>query len=314
LFNVQRQLTPNTAVEVGYQGNAGHRLQRLQMYNEAVFRTGPTDSRSAAQRRPWGSAYAEIQEVSGYVNSNYNAASAKFQRRLSTGLTYLAAFTWSKAIDNGSAIRNAGGDFQQPIDNYNLNHDRALSQFNMGRRFVTSILYSVPAGPGHRFGRQMGPAAKIFEGWQLASILTFADGTPTNIGSVGDPAVLGMNSTASDVPDCTGISPIPSARSANMFYNIKAFDPSNAQLAYRYGSCGRNILLTPGIRQWDFSLLKNTKIRESHTLEFRFEAFNFANHPNWNTPAVDARNAATFGIVTTAKTMRQMQLSLKYVF
>ena len=123
-----------------------------------------------------------------------------------------------------------------------------------------------------------------------------------------------MSSTASNLPDCAGISPIPPDRSANMFYNIQAFNTTNPQLAYRYGSCGRNILLTPGTRQWDFSLLKNTRIRESHSLEFRLEGFNLPNHSNWNTPAVDARTAATFGRITTAKTMRQIQFSLKYIF
>jgi len=315
LFNVQRQLTPDTAIEISYQGNAGHKLERLQMFNEAVYRSGPTDARTPAQRRPWGAAYGEVQMVNNVVNSNYNAASVKLTRRLSHGLTCLAGFTWSKAIDDGSAIRFANGDMQQPIDSYNLKHDRGLSQFNVGRRFVTSVLYRIPAGPGYRFGRQMGPAAKIIEGWQVGTILTFSDGTPMNVGGIGDPGNLGTSYTAANLPDATGISPFPSSQSASSFWNIKAFDTTNTQLAYRPGTTGRNILFTPGTRQWDFSLLKDTRIRENHSLEFRMEAFNFPNHPNWNAPGgTDARNATTFGIVTLARTMRQLQLSLKYVF
>jgi len=60
--------------------------------------------------------------------------------------------------------------------------------------------------------------------------------------------------------------------------------------------------------------MKNTKIREGHRLEFRFEAFNFSNHPNWNAPSADPLNSAVFGRVTSARTMREMQFGLKYIF
>ena len=64
----------------------------------------------------------------------------------------------------------------------------------------------------------------------------------------------------------------------------------------------------------DLSLARNIRIREGHSLNFRFETFNSTNHPNWSTPAADARSAATFGVDTSAKTMRELQLGLKYVF
>src|SRR5207245_313301 len=57
-------------------------------------------------------------------------------------------------------------------------------------------------------------------------------------------------------------------------------------------------------------LVKNTRIHESHSLQFRFEAFNFANHPNWNAPSSDSKTASTFGKITSARTMREMQFGL----
>jgi len=77
---------------------------------------------------------------------------------------------------------------------------------------------------------------------------------------------------------------------------------------------GRNTLFTPGTSSFDASLTRDIKIYEKHTLNFRLEAFNAANHPNWNTPSSDARSPSTFGIITSAKTMRQLQLALKYTF
>jgi hypothetical protein len=77
---------------------------------------------------------------------------------------------------------------------------------------------------------------------------------------------------------------------------------------------GRNPLRTPGTQNWDGSVARNFRIREGHTLQFRFEGFNAGNIVNWNTPSVGVQTPATFGVVTTAKTMRQLQVALKYSF
>ena len=71
---------------------------------------------------------------------------------------------------------------------------------------------------------------------------------------------------------------------------------------------------TPGLKQWDFSLTKEIQIREGHRIELRFEAFNVPNHPNYLAPATDVRQLATFGKVTAARTMREMQFGVKYNF
>ena len=91
-------------------------------------------------------------------------------------------------------------------------------------------------------------------------------------------------------------------------------DPLNIGTPNVPDATGRNLLVTPGLQQWDFSATKNTRIRGRHSFEFRFEAFNFLNHPNYNTPSVDVRTPATFGRITSARTMREMQIGLKYIF
>jgi len=313
IVNIQRQLTRNTVVEIGYEGNEGHALERLHMWNEALFRTGPNDASTPQRRRPWP-VYGEIQQVDNIVNSNHHALSAKVERRFSAGLTYLTAFTWSKAIDNGSGIRQGTADLQTPIDSYNPKRDRAVSSFDIPRRLVNSVLYDVPAGPNHSFGRQMGPVAHILGGWQLGCILTLSDGPPANVGSIGDPANIGDSSTASNLPDATGISPVPANRTASNYWNIQAFNATNPALLYRWGNSGRNVLRAPGIIEVDASLIKDTRIRERQTLQFRFETFNLPNHPNWLAPPANVLNSGTFGFVTAARPMRQLQFGLKYLF
>lgn len=308
LLNIQKQLDENTVVEVGYIGNGAHKLELLRVWNQPVNRLGPNDSRTLLQRSPFP-AYGLIQTVDNHGNSNYNGLSIKATRRFAQGLTYLAGFTWSKALDQGSAIRNNTGDNQFATDNYNFKREHALSQFNTGRRFVSSVLYELPFGTGKRFakGRVVG---NIVGGWQLGAIVTLSDGTPINVGQIGDPLNIGTP----NVPDATGISPIPAHRTPDNFWNIAAFSASDPTLAYRFGNTGRNLLLTPGLEQVDFSSTKTTRIREGQSFEFRFEAFNFFNHPNYNPPSPDVRTPSTFGKITTARTMREMQFGFKYIF
>ncbi len=309
VFNVQRQVGNDTVLEAGYIGNGGHKLELLRVWNQPVLRRGPTDARTLLQRSPFP-AYGLIQTLDNHGNSGYDGLGLKATRRFAKGLTYLAGFTWSKAMDSGSSVRNNTGENQFATDNYNLQREHALSQFHNGHRFVSSLLYELPFGKGRRFLNNAGVADRLIGGWQLGTILTLSDGTPINVGQIGDPLQIGTP----NVPDATGISPIPTDRSPDKFWEIRAFDSNNPELVYRYGNTGRNLLTTPGLKQWDFSLTKLTQIREGHALEFRFEAFNFANHPNFNFPSIDPRQPATFGRITTARTMREMQFGLKYQF
>ncbi|HLJ16158.1 MAG TPA: TonB-dependent receptor [Bryobacteraceae bacterium] len=309
LFNIQRQLTQNLVLEVGYQGNEGHKLDRFRLYNQPIVKSGPTDTSSVAQRTPWPQ-FGRIQEVDGGDNSNYNALSAKLTQRFSSGLTYLIGYTWSKAIDDGSALRTNAGDTLWPVNSYNLKAERGLSQFDVPRRFVASTVYELPFGHGKPWVNQ-GFVSKLAGGWQLGGIFTFADGTPINVTQLGDTA--GLN-TLGNQPDATGISPIPAHRSAQQFWNIGAIDVTNPNLSWEPGNIGRNTLFSPGRADGDLSLARTIKIHESHSLNVRFEAFNAFNHPNWNTPSADARNPATFGVITSAKAMRQLQFALKYMF
>ena len=311
LLNIQRQLTESLVLEVGYQGNQGHKLGRFRFYNQPVLKTGPTDTRTVAQRQPWP-AFGRIElQNDSTVSSNYHAVSSKVTQRFSKGLTYLFGFTWSKAIDTGSAIRNNSGDVLMPINSYDFTKERGLSQFHVGRRLVASFLYELPFGPGKPLANQR-VIGKIVGGWQLGGIFTLADGAPLTVAQLGDTAAL---NTLGNRPDATGISAFPTnGQTAQMFWNIAAINATSPDLNWRTGNMGRNTLLKPGTRQADLSLARNIKIYEGHTLNIRFEAFNSANHPNWNAPSSDARSPSTFGVITTARTMRQLQFALKYVF
>jgi hypothetical protein len=309
LLNVQRELTRNVVLELGYLGNQGHHLQRFVVYNQAILKSGPTDTRSTTQRRPWP-AYGPIQEVDAAGNSNYHAANAKITQRPLKGLAYTVAFTFSKALDFGSATRTNGGDTLWPWNSYDIKSMYGPSQFHLPRRFVASYVYDLPFGSGRAYVSE-GVLSHVIGGWQVSGILTLADGTSIQGSTLGDTAGLG---TLMNLPFVTGASPIPENRDSNNYWNAAAFDFTNPNLSWSVGNMGRNVLSTPGQRNFDASLARAIRVREGHTLNVRFEAFNAPNHPNWNTPPNDPRTKSTFGIVTSAKTMRQLQFALKYSF
>jgi hypothetical protein len=310
MLNVQRQIARNTAIEVGYLGNVGRKLGRAILVNQAIPKTGPTDTRTIAQRTPFPT-YGVFQTYANVVSAGYNAGSLKLTQQLSHGLQYTVGFTYSRSIDDGSAIRNDGNDFFIPTNTYNLRAERGPSEFNMPRRFVASYLYILPIGVGQRFLNE-GVVGRVIGGWQLGGILTMTDGTPRNWTRQGDTDSL--NQSQGNIPDATGISPIPAHRSAAQFWNIAAASYTNADLTWQPGSMGRNTLTTPGNKNFDASLSRDVKLGDRQNLNIRFEAFNVPNHPNWSPPANDGRNASTFGVITAAKSMRQLQLAAKYSF
>ena len=133
------------------------------MWNQPVLRKGPNDARTLLQLSPFP-AYGLIQTLDNHANSTYHGLALKATRRFSNGLTYLVGFSWSKALDQGSSVRNNTGENQFATDNYNLQREHSLSQFHNSRRFVTSVLYELPFGKGKRFRSDSGVANAIM-GW-----------------------------------------------------------------------------------------------------------------------------------------------------
>jgi len=307
LVNIQRELGKDTVVELSYMGSGTRRLEFLTFQNKAV--PAPLGSGSVASRRPFPELGA-TQYVTNDANANYNAFSAKFQRRFSSGLTYLASYTWSRAIDMGSGVRTNANDGPFPQNNNCLACERGLSTFHVPHRVVGSALYELPFGKGRPYANSSRFADWIIGGWQLSSILTLQAGSPFTMRAGLDQANTGRDD---DRVSSTGINAnLPRGKQDPQRW----FDTSQFFLAPygTFGNVGRSTGITAGIISWDFSTLKNFHITEQHELQFRFEAFNFPNHPNFGLPN-NLFNSATFGTVTSTRTsMRSLQFGLKYLF
>jgi hypothetical protein len=291
-------------LETGYMGSEGHRLERLRMLNDPVPGPGAIQS-----RRPWPE-FGAIQEVDGSVNSNYNSLYVNLRQRFAHGLTFVQAYTWSKAIDNGSAIRSHGGDVLLPQDSYHMRDDRGLSNFHVAHRAVSSLLWSLPFGKGRRWLNAGGVPNALLGGWQAGTILGLQTGFPFTVVDTLDPANTGE--AGYQRPDALRNPNLPSGqRTAARWFDTSALA---VPTAYTYGNLGRNTLAGPGLVSWDFSASKEFATLESQYLEFRFEAFNLPNHPNLARPNSRFPSAALGTITGTATHMREIQFALKYVF
>ena len=253
------------------------------------------------QRSPFPG-YGLIQTLDNHGNSNYHGLALKATRRFSKGLTYLAGLYLVEG--NGSGQLGSEQHRRKSVCDGQLQPaPRTLALTVPQRaRFVSSVLYELPFGAGKPYLSGRGLVNTLVGGWQIGSIVTLSDGTPINVGQIGDPLQIGTP----NVPDATGISPIPTEPHARTTSGTPQHSmPTNPELLYRFGNTGRNLLTTPGLKQVDFSLMKETQIREGHQVEFRLEAFNIPNHPNYLAPATDVRQPATFGKITSARTMRE---------
>jgi len=291
-------------MEVGYLGSVSRKLQQLRFYNAAT--PGLT---AASGRLPYPE-FGLIQYMASSGKGNYNAGSIRVQRDAGRGLSFIASYTFSKSIDPLSGVRSNGEEAGAPQDPYNPDSSRGLSAFNVAHRLVASSVYNLPFGKGRAFLNRGGIVNAALGGWQLGSIVTLQTGFPL---TVTDGVNLSNDNINHNRPDATGQSQdLPSdQRTPDHFFNRAAYA---FQAAGTYGNLGRNTLIGPAIFTWDYSTVKKWRTFEGQNLEFRFEAFNFANHPNWAPPNTVLNSPSFTKIQGTRVPMRQLQFALKYSF
>ncbi|MFN2532937.1 MAG: carboxypeptidase regulatory-like domain-containing protein [Pyrinomonadaceae bacterium] len=312
--SLQRQLTPSLAVEVAYVGNKGTNLQGDMDPNQAVWVPGASlAGANLRSRRPYNP-IGRIFQVSSVFDSNYNGLQATLTQRLHGGLSFQAAYTWSKAIDNVSkptSFFRMPGQVGRPQDMRNLAAEKGLSAFDVRNRFVLSYIYEFPF-----FKQRKDFVSAVLGGWRLSGITNLQSGSPFSILDTSDPGLDGTPDN--DRPDVLRNPNLPSGqRTPERWFDTGAFVRfvANANRATpAFGTEGRNILFTDGIINFDAGLSKDISLGENRRLEFRWEVFNIFNHANFGVPINDL-NASNFGrVLRTSTPERQMQFGLKFIF
>lgn len=219
----------------------------------------------------------------------------------------LAGYTYSKSEDQSSNL----GEEVNPLDPA---LSKALSAFDVKHNFVASYNYQIP------LERLLRKSNRWTQGWELSGITHFSSGLPVTLLNYGDNSLLGsepngVNNFGVDEPDFTpgSLQLNQNPRNGQSYFNTALFSentpgtPGNAKRRFFYG---------PGLDNYDMALLKNVRLAESKSLQFRFEAFNIFNHAQFFGPqAVDGNiDSSTFGDVIGATPPRLMQLAAKFTF
>lgn len=300
-LSLQRALRGNTALEAGYMGSKGTRLAQRLNLNQARLDADPSRPTPILSRRPYPLFGDSIRLTDNGANSTYHAGYVKAERRFASGFSYLASYTFAKAIDAASLIDD------QPRDIYNLRLSKARSGFDIRHRIVFSGSYELPFGRGRRFLGSGGWLDLLAGGWQGNLIGQWRSGFPFSVLAGIDSCNCAASSqTAQQVGDArSGFD-----RNIDRWFQTSAFvRPATGT----FGSSGRNILDGPSQISFDLSLFKTFQFSERSALQFRAEAFNAFNNTPFGQPGATV-GTPTYGAIQSAGDPRVVQLALKLRF
>jgi hypothetical protein len=277
-FDIQHTLASNWVAEVAYRGTRGVHLPLNYNLNQAPL------GQAAPAPRPYP-AFDSISLFENAASSTFHSLQGKLERRFSRGLNLLAAYTWSKSIDDATDFAS-GDPSEHVLNSYNRSAQRAVSSFDVPHRLTVAFDYLLPWG------------------WQVNGLVTMQSGQPfTPYTSQFDPyrnesfnRLVVVGNPNSNVP-------------AGLAYNPAAF--AIPELG-TFGASGRNIIRGDGFRTAALSVFRNITIKDNLRLQLRAEATNAFNSVNYQGPVVDQSTQPGAFVATAAP--RTLQLGAKLSF
>ena len=297
--NIQRDIR-GTLLQAGYSGTKGTHLRLTYDLNQVPANLiGPGESQS---RRPYPAVGGITGTKSPVGGSTYHAVQSRFERRLSKGLSFQGAYTFSKSIDNVSV--------GNPQDNYNLRAEKSPSLFDITHNLAYSIVYQLPFGKGRQMLSRGGIAGVILGGWNFGVLSSARTGNPLSMGTITN---LTGSMGGGSRPNRLGNGVL----SGGERHRLRWFEASAFVLPqpFTFGndSATEPSLRAPGQVNCDLLLSKDFRLSEQRRLAFRTEFFNAFNHFNPGLPNTTIGDPSV-GVITTGNDPRSIQLSLKLYF
>jgi Carboxypeptidase regulatory-like domain/TonB dependent receptor len=339
-LNIQYQFLPTWVLEVGYVGNRGEHLVMASeatnipnLASVAAPITNPQNGTlistntpaNAYLRVPWiGFAPMGVTCTCTNGDSNYHSLLVTLKKQISHGITFQAAYTYSKALTD---FEGEGGNLSANSNNpSDLAQAYGPADWDRTNRFITSYTYQVP---GYHQGHEL--VGKALTGWSVSGVTTLQGGDPlTFIDPRAGTAYYGATNTSSRAEFCPGMSSANLGTPGSVRQRLSNYTNSAAFCApptvaiggpgtagTDFGNTGRGIQRGPGQNNTDISIAKATVVgglsKEGH-VDFRAEFFNTFNHTQFGDPGTTV-STPSFGIInSTIVTPRLIQFGLKYVF
>ena len=296
-FNIEQQLGQSMLAEVAYAGSHGTHIMQSYDFNPVL--PGPASIPQIQRRLVPALGNVNPIQVDYRNSSTYNGLATKLTKRYSNGLQFLASYTWSKNLDYGGSVASGGGAVGGPQSTVLLGSARGPSGYNVPHRFVGSYVYELP-------GKKLkGFVGGVLGGWQTNGILTLSSGRPFTVylqnsvtnGAGGWPDRIKSGKLDNPTPD--------------LWFDPTAFKAPDGP---RYGNSGRGILYGPKTKQFDMGLSKSFAFTERWKLQFKAEAFNITNTPQFGFPNQNFDSPTAGKITSTVGDNRDMQMSLRLDF
>ncbi len=294
-FTVEHAFRNDLTLSVGYVGNQGRNLNMGWNMNEPIPGPGPNEA-----RQPYFALFGLTQTIFDKCDcesSNYNALQVQFTKRFSKNLSFIANYTWQRALDFG--------EFGTPTDQYNTKLDYGPASFNRLHVLTLGHTYFLPFGKGqHWAGNVSGVLGQVISGWQWSGFTTLESGMPFSPTLASNAS---LNSFMSLRPDQIGKPFSGTPHDRNQWFNPAAYA---VPPLYTFGGAGRDSLAGPPLFSADWALAKNFQITERANLQFRWEVYNAFNYTNLALPNSNV-DTGTAGLITdVGAPMRNMQFGL----
>jgi hypothetical protein len=342
-FNLtfEREIRGKWLIRTAYVGSLGRNLL-------ATYEGNPVDSARAAALR-CGANFTQAPVLSGrnplcatvtrfisgnlvpsisvqgsFANSSYHSFQTTLEKRMSHGISFQAAYTLSKSLDNSNGLEGDSSAFQT-VNPFNPKLDKSFSEFDARQRLVLSYIWDFPF-------RKTGLLGKIIGGWGISGVSTFASGFPVLITDTSDRCLVGRAviffdtycrpnlvgpitifdpranaAVAGNITNDRGVAP------ANAYFNPTAFTrvPANSGLL---GNAARSNFHGPGFNNFNISVSKKTNVTERVSVGAHADFFNAFNHAQFSNPSGNV-NSVNFGRVSNTRVAgRIIQLGLNLAF
>ena len=339
-LSMEYALSNSTTATLGYVGSEARHLAIVEFGDQSTELLPPGVNNQPYE--PFPDLNGNVHLITDNAIENYNALQAKLERRFSSGLSFLASYTWSHSLDDDREPlpdNNEGGDRNTNI--FGPRIDYANSPFDVRQRFTFTGTYELPFGAGRKYLNRNGATDYLLGGWTSTLLFRTQDGypftvssnTPTVNGAAAFPSRTGNVFAGGGMPNASNpdISCPTKVRNRANWYNPCAFtDPplastittpiSGAANILPYLGSPRSQISGPGYERIDMTLSKKFKTYESQYLQFRADVFNLFNTPSWAVPS-NTGTSSIGGEITGNASLgnytpdpRFFQLALKYYF
>ncbi len=303
----EHQLGRNGLLELAYVGSKGSKILSARDINQPGASPRRPNPRPVPQ-------YADIIFLESRGNSSYNSLQIRHQQLVHSGFAALVSYTYGKSLDENSTFFSSFGDSNFPQNSADPGAEKGRSNFDARHRFSLGYSYDLPIGRGRRFLADRSLPSLLLAGWSTHGLLTLQSGRPFTVALLpeidnSNTGIASLGFGANNRPDRTG-SGLLRNPGPDRWFDTSAF----AFASYgSFGNSGRNILDGPGYEDVSVSLIKESRLRESLSLQFRAEFFNALNHTNLDLPDIFL-GSPTFGRIASAANARRIQFGLKLIF